>query len=112
MPLERLCEGWDQPEGGQGSHAARPDELATLALVRRWTNIFLAVLLGNRRRCLPRSLVLFRWARRMGLVASVHLAISRADFAGDGHAWVELEGRPLFEAADPDGRFAELHRYP
>ena len=110
VPLRRL--GHPCPAGSLG-HYSQSRRWETLECVRRYTNFFLSLLpASRRRRCLPRSLVLFRWARRLGLPASLHLAMHRQGPGRDGHSWVLIDGKPLFESVDPDTRFVELYRYP
>lgn len=59
--------------------------------------------------CLPRSLVLWRLVRARGGV--IRLGVARpAPQAIAAHAWIELAGRPLNDAADVAERYAPLRQ--
>ena len=61
--------------------------------------------------CLPRSLVLWRLVRAHGAI--VRLGVARPalqDFAA--HAWVEIDGRTLNDAADAVARYAAFPSHP
>ncbi len=106
----RWCQGWGT---NRSARQMTPADLATLQCVRRCANFCLAVFLANRRRrCLPRSLVLYRWACRLGLEASWHMALDRRGTSHDGHSWVAIAGQPLFESPDLLARMVEVYRYP
>jgi len=108
-PVERLAEGW---QADAAVRSAQDADLRTLEAVRRYANFLLAVLFARRRRrCLPRSLVLFRWAGRLGLNARLHLAIRRDRPDLDGHSWIDLDGEPLFESPDVPDRFASVYDF-
>jgi Transglutaminase-like superfamily len=60
-------------------------------------------------RCLVQSLVLTRLLARRGEPGAVVIAVSPPGEAFGAHAWVELDGRPLLPANDPEQtRLAEL----
>lgn len=59
--------------------------------------------------CLYRALARFVALRAAGLEASFHMGVWRDDPEG-GHAWVELAGAPVNEAADE--RLVQTFRFP
>lgn len=84
---------------GDGSTLA-PREIASLAGAA-------ASLL--RVRCLPRSLVLWRFLRDRGTKVEVRLGVCKlADGSLSAHAWVEFDGLPLNEGPDVFERYAAL----
>ncbi len=85
--------------GGLGTPA--PQELARLV------NAAAAPL---RVRCLPRSLVLWRFLRHSGTPAEIRLGVSKlADGSLSAHAWIELDGMPLGDGPDVFERYACLN---
>lgn len=65
--------------------------------------------LPSRPRCLPRALLLSALLRRRRMSAALCLG-ARADGAFDAHAWVEIDGRPVNEAADLQATYSCLWR--
>lgn len=63
----------------------------------------------SRPRCLPRALLLSALLRRRRMSATLCLG-ARADGAFDAHAWVEIDGRPVNEAADLQATYSCLWR--
>ncbi len=57
-----------------------------------------------RHTCLPRSLLLLRLLRQNGIEAELQVGVKGGE-AFAAHAWVELDGRPLNDAADVAERF-------
>ncbi|MFW2438266.1 MAG: lasso peptide biosynthesis B2 protein [Arenicellales bacterium] len=66
------------------------DDLKRFLAAEAWLPSFL----GDRD-CLPRSLALFTYLRRLGHPVSHVIGVSRFPF--DAHAWVEYDGTPLLE---------------
>jgi hypothetical protein len=62
--------------------------------------------------CMRRSLLLFALLRRRGMPVRVCFGIARSGQGLTGHAWVELDGEPLAESADPRRAFVETLSYP
>jgi hypothetical protein len=60
----------------------------------RLLQIFPANPKGN---CLPRSLILFRFARQQGFLVVFHCGVRRSEFGLDGHAWLTLRDEPFLE---------------
>ena len=59
--------------------------------------------------CLPRSLTTWFLLRRRGMDAVVHLGADLSNIDGlPAHAWVEVDGIPLNEAADIGERFGSF----
>lgn len=63
-------------------------------------------------RCLQRSLALEHLLRRSGHAAGIRFGVRRAGAGNEllAHAWVEVDGRPLGEPGEIEGRFARLVR--
>lgn len=53
-----------------------------------------------RPKCLPRAVVLWALLRRHGVDAEVKLGVRKGERGFEAHAWVEIEGLPLNEAAE------------
>lgn len=96
-PVQRVVDhvrGWKGPVLSRASSSS-PQELALLTdqLIRRWTLPFSG-------RCLVRSLLLFAVLRRgvpeVGLVVGLD-ADQGPEPSVAGHAWITVDGRPLFE---------------
>ena len=66
----------------------------------------------GRKRCLPRSLVLFRFLRRWGYPVSLHIGMAPSKGAFAGHAWLELQGVPFAERSDPREVYKTMYAYP
>lgn len=82
-----------------------PDTLAPREIARLVNAA--ASILGAR--CLPRSLLLWNLLRRRGTPVEIRLGVSKpADGKLSAHAWVELDGLPLYDGADVFGRYAAL----
>lgn len=67
--------------------------------------------LPSRPRCLPRALLLAGLLRRRRISAELCLG-ARVGGAFDAHAWIEIEGRPVNEAADLHTTYRCLWRRP
>ncbi|MGD2113461.1 MAG: lasso peptide biosynthesis B2 protein [Acidobacteriota bacterium] len=63
-------------------------------------------------RCLPRSLVLQTLLARRGIPSALRIGVQTGEDGLEAHAWVEHEGRPLGESADPTRTFATLELPP
>ena len=50
------------------------------------------------RRCLPRSLALYRALSRLGAAPELWIGFRKLAGRVDGHAWVTVDGRPVGEA--------------
>ena len=89
----RLARGWGDPTSGGVSADAALRFLEWLLRrrgARRWLT------------CLPTALLRYRYLRRLGEPAVVHLGIQREAPPGTasrrtGHAWVTIAGRPYGE---------------
>jgi hypothetical protein len=59
--------------------------------------------------CLPRSLVLSHILRQRGISTEIRLGVSKLTAGGlSAHAWVELDGLPLYDGPDVHERYAAL----
>lgn len=56
--------------------------------------------IGLETSCLPRSIVLCWYLRSAGIACDLVSGMGRKDGKWIGHAWVEVEGKPVLEAAD------------
>jgi len=78
----------------------------------RYTNATLARLPGGGRwACLPRSLALFRLARRRGVAARLHCGVRRNGGGLIGHAWLTVDGAPLLPSEETS-EWIETYTYP
>lgn len=102
--LARLLDGSERPM--RRTHGA--------AEVERLIRLTQGLLLKLYRRdfCYPRALVLFHVLSRWGHPVRLCLGIQRAGARLAGHAWVELDGRPLAEADDPASHYRTTFTYP
>ena len=61
--------------------------------------------------CWKRAAILYRYLRLAGHAPHIVFGLTKA---GDpplaGHAWIEMDGRPMFEVTPPD--FVEIYRFP
>lgn len=62
-------------------------------------------------RCLPRSLLLATLLRRRRIAAQLWLGAGTGA-AFDAHAWIEIDGVPVAEAADLEARYRRLWHLP
>jgi len=84
------------------------DRTPTQAEVRRAARkvIVAAALYPGRAKCLEQSLVLYLSLRRMGIDARLRLGVQSFPFAA--HAWVEVNGEPVWEDPEMVQGFAAL----
>jgi hypothetical protein len=77
--------------------------------VDRWLQFFPYNKKGN---CFPRSLTLYRLARRSGDAVQFRCGV-RKDVEGlDGHAWLMLNGHPFYEIGQHWQQFTVTFSYP
>jgi Transglutaminase-like superfamily len=77
--------------------------------VDRWLQVFPYHKKGN---CLPRSLTLYRFARRSGHAVEFRCGV-RKDVDGlEGHAWLMLHGQPFHESGPHWQQFTVTYSYP
>lgn len=77
--------------------------------VDRWLGMFPYNTKGN---CFPRSLALYRFARRLGYGVMFHCGVRRESSGLDGHAWLTLDGQPFHESGPNWQRFTVTYSYP
>ena len=63
-----------------------------------------------RRGCLTRGVTLYSALRRAGLDVSLCFGVGRDPAGVTGHCWLDLDGQPLLERADPRSVFTEMVR--
>ncbi|MEQ8272263.1 MAG: lasso peptide biosynthesis B2 protein [Deltaproteobacteria bacterium] len=97
-----------------GTCALRRPERATLDRVRRYVDLLLFRIPfpGADGRCVPRSIVIARFARQLGFDARVQFGIRRTSDGLMGHAWVVIDGAPVFEAPGKVEQFEETFQFP
>ncbi|MES1185311.1 MAG: lasso peptide biosynthesis B2 protein [Myxococcales bacterium] len=61
--------------------------------------------------CLYRALARYAVLRQTGIDATFVMGVGPRGVDDEGHAWVEVEGKP-FEEPDGVGRYAVTYRYP
>ncbi|MFO0774053.1 MAG: lasso peptide biosynthesis B2 protein [Nitrospiraceae bacterium] len=109
-PLPRVM-GWlhIEPSAQALAHPEREtlDDLAYYT--DRWLSYFPAPAKGN---CFPRSLTLYRLARRLGFPVTLYCGIQKNGQALDGHAWLALNGKAFLEATRHWEGFAVTYSYP
>jgi hypothetical protein len=90
-PLPRLVSSmWDGEESQpRPDREARIAELAIIVFRSQHSQRF-----GN---CLDRSLVLYRYLSAVGADPELLIGVKRAEGNVEGHAWVEVRGRPVEE---------------
>jgi hypothetical protein len=104
LPLPRLVRLYDTQARRTGS-ASDCERLITLlqGLLRRTL---------ERDFCLPRSLIMFRFFRRWGVAARIHVGLTKRDDEALGHAWVSVAGEPVAERNNPDEIYKTFFVYP
>lgn len=114
-PLPALLERAGAPTGPADPMASRHAALARSARLARYADFWLRSL-RTHNPCLRRSLVLFPILRRTGLPVVFCLGVRNdrplsPEEQVTGHAWLELDGRALFE---PEGvaHYVPTFRYP
>ena len=79
----------------------------------RYTDAFLwrlhFPLPGN---CLPRSLVLYYFATRLGYMVQLRCGVQRAGETLKGHAWLTRNGETFLEEGSPEKQFVVTFSYP
>lgn len=63
---------------------------------------------GYKASCLPQSLVLWHFLRGSNLPAELRIGVDKRSGSFRAHAWVELNGEVLNDAADVTGRYATI----
>ncbi len=62
--------------------------------------------------CLPRSLALYYFATRCGLPVHVCCGIRRVRETLEGHAWLDLNGKPFLEHGNPELSYTVTFCFP
>jgi hypothetical protein len=65
-----------------------------------------------RHNCLAQSLILFHLLRRAGHPVRIHFGVAKRKNRLEGHCWLESEGKPIAESADPHLVFRTIYAYP
>lgn len=61
--------------------------------------------------CLERSLALYHELGRLGASPELVLGVAKEGDRVLGHAWVEVNGRPLLDSIDPNSQFPGIVRF-
>lgn len=77
--------------------------------VDRWLLLFPYNTKGN---CFPRSVALYRCARRAGVPVRLHCGVRKDGGKLDGHAWLTLDGQPFHELSRQWQQFTVTFSYP
>ncbi|MDH3603007.1 MAG: lasso peptide biosynthesis B2 protein [Candidatus Tectomicrobia bacterium] len=62
--------------------------------------------------CLPRALMRYYFAARCGLPVQFHCGVCHDSDRLEGHAWINVDGRPYREAVDPETIYAITFSFP
>lgn len=109
--LRKMCSLPELLQRFDAKPTAVPVTDAQVDRLVRLTNALVCRIYG-RKRCLPRSLILFRFLRRWGYPVSLHIGMTRKNGDVRGHAWLESRGHPFAEQADPRDAYKTLYAYP
>lgn len=88
-------------------HSRAPDRGAAsreLPRAARWIGVAARYTPGGAS-CLVRSLALLGLLRRRGIAAALRVGVGRTAPCLEAHAWVELDGLPVNDAADVAARY-------
>ncbi|HJT22808.1 MAG TPA: lasso peptide biosynthesis B2 protein [Nitrospira sp.] len=80
-----------------------------LYYVDRWLLLFPYNSKGN---CFPRSVALYRYARRLGFPVRLHCGVRKDGGTLNGHAWLTLDGNPFHEMSRQWQQFTVTFSYP
>lgn len=89
LPLDKVLQRLGSDPPITGHQDARVDRIV------RYTDLGRDLF---RLKCLERTLVLYCLLRRSGLPVTFQLGARRVDGALDSHAWLTLDGHPVFES--------------
>ncbi len=105
VPLAKLARVmWQEPAARtRRDHADRIPDLAQ-RLYRRFR-------MGEEDICLERSLLAYRFLSRAGADPQLVIGIRPGDSPVVGHAWVVVDGEPLFEPAASVGEYASFFSF-
>jgi hypothetical protein len=84
----------------------------SLDRIRRYSNFIATALLRSRRPCLLRCLVLYRYCRKGDIPVSIHFGVRQGSTGLEGHSWVSLHGKPLFETEEMLRSYSSIYTYP
>lgn len=88
-------------------------ELQILKDVAYYTDRLLAIFPVNERgNCLPRSLVLYGFAKRFGFPVRFHCGVRRVEQELTGHAWLTLKGEAFLEHSQQWENFDVTYSFP
>jgi hypothetical protein len=91
--------------------AAHPNAAPDIVAQRRVLRFAHAFYRRTEGTCLERSLLVFRYLGHAGAAPELVVGFMREGEGLIGHAWVEVEGRPLLELEDPTTRYVSIVRF-
>ena len=69
-------------------------------------------ILGLRPNCLNRSLILYRFLHKIGVMVKINFGIRKTDNDIEGHGWLTLNGETYLENNDSSEIFCLIYSYP
>jgi hypothetical protein len=105
LPLPRLVRLMARDGGPDGTEPERVSAITTAA--RR---LFRPRIPGADN-CLERSLLIYRYLLRDGARPELVCGVERTGDGIEGHAWVQLDGRPVSDSPEAVERFAPIVRF-
>lgn len=97
-------------DAGKGKDL-KSDGMARLAHVRWLTDGVLHAFFGGAY-CTKRTMILFHYARRYGVEATVNFGVARQKETIKGHAWITIDGEPYMENDGTVDDFKIIYSYP
>ncbi len=97
-----------EPGSGRSRSIGLPLE-DLIYYIDRWLLLFPYNVKGN---CFPRSVALYRCARRAGYPVRLHCGVRKSNGTLDGHAWLTLDGSPFHELSRQWQQFTVTFSYP
>jgi len=107
QPMSVLLPSLDPPHPPPSPRPGAIEDIADAALlfIDRWR-------LPLDDRCLPRTLSLYHCLRLEGVPVEVVFGVRPHSGLQEGHAWLELDGRPLMEPAQRMQGFVPIFHHP
>jgi hypothetical protein len=69
-------------------------------------------ILGMKPNCLNRSLVLYHFLHKIGIMVKINFGVRKIDNDIQGHGWLTLDGKPYLEESDTLENFCLIYSYP
>ena len=92
---------------------ARRKDWGRMQTVAYYVDRFLTIFPANERgNCLPRSLVLYGFAKQYGFAVQFHCGVQWIGLKLSGHAWLSLDGDAFLEPTQQWKQFQITYSYP